>query len=230
MKPTTSPRRTWKVDPLHTSRSPELGCCTVQSRTSKKTSPMSGVWSGNRLLSSRPTMPRTMRSSLTPSALTSSVSMVRPSRRIVMLSAIASISPSLCEMMIEVMPCCRKPRSRSSRCRESSSLRAAVGSSRMSSFTSFANALAISTSCCLPTPMSLISVSGSSRSPTCSISSSARRREAFQSIAPRLRGSLPRKMFSAIDMPGTSASSWWMITIPACSLARMSWNRICSPR
>ena len=38
---------------------------------------------------------------------------------------------------------------------------------------------------------------------------------------PRPRRSLPRKMFSAIDRYGTSASSWWMITIPTCSLSRM---------
>ena len=42
----------------------------------------------------------------------------------------------------------------------SSSFSAAVGSSRISSLTSLLNALAISTSCCFPTPKSLINVSG----------------------------------------------------------------------
>ena len=84
----------------------------------------------------------------------SSVSIVRPSRMIVMASAICSISLSLWLIMIEVMPWSLQARSRSSRCSESSSFRAAVGSSRMSSLTSLDSALAISTSCCLPTPMS----------------------------------------------------------------------------
>ena len=48
--PTISPRRTVKLEFLQTRRSAEIGCRTVQSRTSKNTSPISGVWSGNRLL------------------------------------------------------------------------------------------------------------------------------------------------------------------------------------
>ncbi len=94
----------------------------------------------------------------------------------------------------------------------------------MSSFTDLFSALAISTSCCLPTPISLIGVSGSSRSPTRASSSVERIRASAQSITPRLVGSLPRKMFSVMDSSGISASSWWMITMPACSLARMSLN------
>ena len=74
--------------------------------------------------------------------------MVRPSRMIVTLSAIASISFSLWLMMIEVMPSSLRFAISSSRCAESSSFRAAVGSSRMSSLTSFESAFAISTSCC----------------------------------------------------------------------------------
>ena len=62
-------------------------------------------------------------------------------------------------MMIEVMPCFFSSRMRSRRLPLSSSFRAAVGSSRMSSFTFFDSALAISTSCCLPTPMSATRVS-----------------------------------------------------------------------
>jgi hypothetical protein len=42
--------------------------------------------------------------------------------------------------------------------------------------------------------------------------------------------SLPRKMFSVIESSGISASSWWMIAMPACSLARMSLNWTTSPR
>ena len=127
-------------------------------------------------------------------------------------------------MMIEVMPRPFRPSMRSSRCWESDSFSAAVGSSRIRSFTDLFRALAISTSCCLPTPISLMGVSGSSRSPTRASSSVDRVRASAQSITPRLVGSLPRKMFSMMDSSGMSASSWWMITIPACSLARMSLN------
>jgi hypothetical protein len=35
-----------------------------------------------------------------------------------------------------------------------------------------------------------------------------------QSMTPREACSLPRKMFSAIESSGMSASSWWMMTIP----------------
>ena len=101
-------------------------------------------------------MPRMIRSSLTPPSLTSSVSMVRPSRMIVMASEICSISLSLWLIMMQVMPRSRRPPSRSSRFWLSPSFSAAVGSSRMSSLTSLASALAISTSCCLPMPMSRI--------------------------------------------------------------------------
>ena len=43
-------------------------------------------------------------------------------------------------------------------------------------------------------------------------------------MTPPLAASLPRKMFSAIDSSGMSASSWWMMTMPACSLSRMLLN------
>jgi hypothetical protein len=36
-----------KLEFLQTNRSAEIGWRTVQSRTSKKTSPIFGVWSGN---------------------------------------------------------------------------------------------------------------------------------------------------------------------------------------
>ena len=114
--------------------------------------------------------------------------------------------------------------------RSRSSLRAAVGSSRMSSLTSLDSALAISTSCCLPTPRSVTCVSGFSLSPT--LLEQLDRLACWSAPvddAAAWRCSLPRKMFSAIDSCGTSASSWWMMTMPACSLSRMSRNWHCSP-
>ena len=45
-----------------------------------------------------------------------------------------------------------------------------------------------------------------------------------QLMTPPEAVSLPRKMFSAIDSSGMSASSWWMITMPAASLCRMLRN------
>ena len=157
-----------------TTRVASRGWCTVQSETSNITSPMSGVWSGNRCSRSRPTIPRMIRSSSTSPAVTSRVSMVLPSRRMVIASATRSISLSLWLIMIDVMPLPCSPLSRSSRCWESSSLRAAVGSSRMSSLTSLPSALAISTSCCFPMPRCLTGVSGFSRRPTRASSSMAR--------------------------------------------------------
>ena len=133
--------------------------------------------------------------------------MDRPSRMMVMESEICSISLSLWEIMMQVIPLLRSPLSSSSRCRESSSLRAAVGSSRISSFTSLASAFAISTSCCLPMPMLLICVFGFSRRPTRASSSVARRVASSQSMTPRVALSLPRKRFSVMLSSGTSASS-----------------------
>jgi hypothetical protein len=53
------------------------------------------------------------------------------------------------------------------------------------------------------------------------MSSAAIWRVANQSMTPLLEArSLPRKMFSAIDSSGMSASSWWMMTIPSRSLSR----------
>ena len=160
----------------------------------------------------------------------SSVSIVRPSRRIVIESAIAAISLSLCEMITQVMPSSRRPRSRSSRCAESSSLSAAVGSSRISSFTSFDSAFAISTSCCLPTPMS--STGRDRVLPQAHPREQLGRPRGWCGSSRSARGvarSLPRKMFSAIESCGHSASSWWMMTMPRCSLSRMSANAHGSP-
>lgn len=130
-----------------------------------------------------------------------------PSRMIVTESATRRISLSLWEMMIEVMPCFFNSRMRSRSLPLSSSFRAAVGSSRMRSFTFFESALAISTSCCFPTPMSVIRVSGWSDRPTRRSSSVACLSVSFQLMNPPEACSLPRKMFSAIDRNGTRASS-----------------------
>ena len=67
---------------------------------------------------------------------------------------------------------------------ESVSLSAAVGSSRISSFTSFDSALAISTSCCLPTPSWPTGVTGFSSRPTDASSAAASAFALFQSISP----------------------------------------------
>ncbi len=126
--------------------------------------------------------------------------MVRPSRRIVTESATRAISFSLWEMMIEVMPWFFNSRMRSSSLPLSSSFRAAVGSSRMSSFTCFDSAFAISTSCCSPTPMSATAGScGFSSSLTRRSSSEACRSVSVQLMSPRVACSLPRKMFSAME-------------------------------
>ena len=72
--------------------------------------------------------------------------MVLPSRSTVTLSAILITSLSLWEMRTQVTPLSLSPLIISSRFSQSSSLRAAVGSSRMSSLTSRLKALAISMS------------------------------------------------------------------------------------
>ena len=50
-----------------------------------------------------------------------------------------------------------------------------------------------------------------------------------QLITPAEACSLPRKMFSAMDSTGTSASSWWMMPMPRRSLDRMSLKSPGSP-
>lgn len=52
----------------------------------------------------------------------------------------------------------------------------------------------------------------------------------FQSITPRWVHSLPRKMFSLIESIGTSASSWWMMTMPSFSLWEISLSDVLPPR
>ncbi len=72
--------------------------------------------------------------------------------------------------------------------------------------------------------MSAILVAGLSLSPTRARSFAASTLVAFQSMKPPLDISLPRKMFSARERKGLSASSWWMITTPDFSLSRMLEN------
>ena len=96
----------------------------------------------------------------------SSVSMVAPSRKIVIWSATFLTSFSLWEIRIEVIPCCLNSSKSASSASLSFSFRLAVGSSRIRSFTSLESALAISISCCFPTPRLVIRVSGFSLRPT----------------------------------------------------------------
>ena len=65
-----------------------------------------------------------------------------------------------------MIPCCLNSSKSASSASLSFSFRLAVGSSRISSFTSFESALAISISCCFPTPRLVIRVSGFSLRPT----------------------------------------------------------------
>ena len=166
-------------------------------------------------------MPRMMRSWVICPWSMRRVSMDLPSRMMVTASATLRISLSLWLMMMLVTPWPFRCRIRSSRWSESSSFRAAVGSSRISSFTSLDSALAISTSCCLPTLMCWMGVIGFSSRPTRASSLAASRLVLRQSTQPREAISLPRKMFSAMDRYGLSASSWWMITMPRFSLSLM---------
>jgi len=99
---------------------------------------------------------------------------VAPSRSTVSRSATRAISFSLWLIRIEVMPWARNSISRSSSFWLSFSCKAAVGSSRIRSLTRFDNALAISTSCCLPTPRLSIRVCGLSFSPTLASNASVR--------------------------------------------------------
>ena len=155
--------------------------------------------------------------------------MTAPSRRTVIVSATDSTSLSLCEIRTHAMPLERNSRRSWSRACESFSLSDDVGSSRISSSTSLDSAFAISTSCCLPTPRWEIFVSGVSSRPTFLSSSIALACDLLQLMTPRVACSLARKMFSVIDRCGTSASSWWMMTMPLCSLSRMLWKRHSSP-
>ena len=109
-----------------------------------------------------------------------------PSRSTVIAVGDPAISFSLWEIRIEVMPCALNSSSRSSSASLSVSFRLAVGSSRISSFTSLDSALAISTSCCLPTPMSVTSVVGAlAQARPCAAARAVRAKVSSQSMTPR---------------------------------------------
>ncbi len=130
------------------------------------------------------------------------------------------ISLSLWVMMMEVSTSFLNSISRSSSILASSSLREEVGSSKMSSFTFLEKALAISTSCCLPVPISLTRVWADSFSPTWRMWRSASLKVLSQSMYPmEFLISLPRNIFSTMDSRGIRASSWWMMTMPWASLS-----------
>ena len=163
--PTTSPRLTCRLTPLITCRSAWSGWSTRQFCDLEHVSPIVRLARRKAVGHLAADHALMMRSSLIVSRRQSSVSTVVPSRRMVIESATLATSLSLCEIRIEVMPCSLSSSSRSSSASLSLSLRHAVGSSRISSLTSLASALAISTSCCLPTPMLVISVLGASLRP-----------------------------------------------------------------
>ena len=134
--------------------------------------------------------------------------MVEPSLRTVIRSATYETSFNLCVMIIEVSPSSLNPRSISSSIFESSSFSDEVGSSRIRSLTFFESAFAISTSCCLPVPISLIKTDGLSLRPTLLICSPALTKVSPQLIFPILLAlSFPRNIFSAIVSSGIKASS-----------------------
>ncbi len=98
----------------------------------------------------------------------------------------------------------------------SSASRLDVGSSSTSTRTSTATARAIATSCCTARGWLDNTESGSMLRPMRCSSSLARARVARVSIAPRVRGSRPRRMFSATVKFGQRLTSWYTVPIPAC--------------
>ena len=180
--------------------------------------------------SSRPTMSRMMRSSLIVVGLASRVETVAPSRSTVIRSATRPISFSLWVIRIEVMPWALNSSSRSSSAWLSVSFRRAVGSSRISSLHLLGQRLGDLHQLLLADADVGDEGRRASRAgrPSPAAARCARRSPASRS---RRRGatSLPRKMFSAIDSSGTSASSWWMMMMPRCSLSARSRKLRTSP-
>ena len=141
-----------------------------------------------------------IRSSFISMAWQSMVSTVDPSRITVILSATYTTSLSLWLIIIIVMPCFLNSSIRSRRALESVSFSEEVGSSRISSFACFASALAISTSCCLPVPISFIRTLDDSDNPTIFRYLSASPYVSFQLMAFFFPRSFPRNIFSPIDI------------------------------
>ena len=99
-----------------------------------------------------------------------------------------------------VIPSFLNCKRRSNKALESDSFNEDVGSSKINRFACFASAFAISTSCCFPTPISLIKVLGDSVSPTTFKYSSALPYVSVQSIANLCPRSFPKNRFSPIVM------------------------------
>ncbi len=92
----------------------------------------------------------------------------------------------------------------------------AVGSSRIRISAPRKSALRISTRCCCPTVVRLISAPGSTARPNCCDSSVTRFSAARSSSStPSRVGSMPRTMFSATVITGISMKCWCTIPIPA---------------
>ena len=172
--PTTSPLRKLICMFLHIFRPAYSGCSTVQFFTSKYTSPTGVCREGKRSDSFLPTIAAIKTSSAQSSFFLSNVFITQPSLKTVILSATNETSFNLCEIIIEVIPCFLNSSSNCNNLRESDSLSEAVGSSRISNVRFLDKALAISTNCCFPMPMSFTAVRDDSLSPTFCKSVSAR--------------------------------------------------------
>ena len=106
-------------------------------------------------------------------------------------------------------PLLRSPRTMSNRRSTSRPVSAAVGSSMTRMSDRSESAFAISTTCWYAGPMEWTVARGSSERPKGSSSFPTSSRIFFQSMSPPgLRGSRPRKTFSATDRYGTRLSSW----------------------
>jgi hypothetical protein len=132
--------------------------------------------------------------------------------------------------MMQVMPLAFSSRSRFSRCWESSSLRAAVGSSRMSSLTLLGERLGDLDQLLLADAQLRDRGERAAPQPDPCQQVACLAVGLAQSIRPRVTFSLPRKMFSAMERCGISASSWWMMTIPLASLSLIEGRTPVRPR
>ncbi len=97
----------------------------------------------------------------------------------------------------------------------------AVGSSKTSTRAFWESALAISTTCWWATERLPTSAAGEMSNPSCESSSPARLRSCRQAM---VAGSSPRKMFSATERSGASASSWWMTAMPRARASSGPWR------
>ena len=225
-KPTISPRRTDEARALADEPVLRPAGARPSSRGPRRTprrSPACGPGTG--CSSSRPTIPLMIRSSSTPSASTSRVSMDLPSRMMVILSAICSISLSLWEIMIERDAAGLQPAHQVQQVLGVGLVQRGGGLVQDEQLHVLVQRLGDLHELLLADADVLDRGVRDPREARPGPSARWRRlRASSQSITPPLAGSLPRKMFSVMDSSGISASSWWMMTMPACSLARMSLN------